>query len=342
MAFASESGMLAQSQMGVFPMPVRLSTRSALLSLAAAAVLAAGSAGAVGSPGEGIQDVPIAISTISREEIEQGGRAIDVLTTLNSVRTNPQGFAAGMGSRPTIRGIGASDWNEARNYLNDLDALPPLEFSPALNDTALLHALDIGANGLTSHTGSNGSTLGGRIRDRGMVVTMPAEELSFGQTKPTDVIIQLIVDAGVPGKPHRRDLFNPVFILGGVGCARHTQHGQVCVINLSNAPMVQAPPTSLPPATPGFNWSCPAGQNPVELDRYRSQVFGLIRAPYNSAANRPWRDELSAANVAASLGYANPTRLDMSLEPRLTLPRNLGLGFGYCAPPLPDTPPQPR
>ena len=27
--------------------------------------------------------------------------------------------------------------------------------------------------------------------------------------------------------------------------------------------------------------------------------------------------------------------------PRLTLPRNLGLGFGYCAPPLPASP-QPR
>lgn len=323
-------------------MPVRLSSRFALLPLAAAAVLAAGSAGAAGKPEETVQDVPIAIKTISREEIEQGGRAIDVLTTLNSVRTNPQGFAAGMGPRPTLRGVGAADWNEARNYLNQLDALPPLDFSPALTDTALLHALDIGARGLTSHTGSNGSTLGVRIRDRGMVATLPAEELSFGLTRPTDVILQLIVDAGVPGRPHRRDLFNPVFTLAGVGCARHTQHGQVCVINLSNAFMVQPPPTSLPPEAAGFNWSCPPGQNPVELDRYRSQVFGLIQAPYDSAANRPWRDELSAANVAASLGYAAPTRLDLSLDNRLTLPRSLGLGFGYCAPPLPEAPPAPR
>lgn len=322
-------------------MPVRLSSRFALLSTAIAAILAAGSAAAVGDPGQGLQDVPIAVATVTRDDIEQTGRAIDVLSTLNSVRTDPRGFAASMGGRPSIRGVSSGEWNEARDFLSQQDALPPLAYSPALSDIALIHANDIGVAGLTSHTGSDGSTLGGRVRGRGMVATLTAEELSFGQTRPVDVILQLIVDPGVPNRPHRGDLFNPVFTFAGVGCAKHIRHGQVCVINLSNPFMVAPAPTSLPPETPGFNWSCPAGENPVELDDWRTRVFGLVQGQYNDPATRPWRDELASANVAAALGYASPTRLDMSLEPRLTLPRNLGLGFGYCAPPLPASP-QPR
>lgn len=321
-------------------MTVRPSARLALLAAAAGSVLFSGAAGA--EPGDLLQDVPIAIATFSKDDLANSDVATDVLATLNAVRVNPKGFADEVRGRPiNIRGIGAGDRNEALNFLDGQDALPPLTYSPSLSDIAAIHARDIGVLGLTSHTGSDGSTLAGRARARGIIAPLTAEELSFGQSSGPTVIWQLIVDPNTPGRPHRRDLFNPVFTLAGVGCAPHKGFKKVCVINLSGPMMTTPPATSLPPETPGYRFTCPAGKTPVELDAWRSKVFVQIGGQYDDPATRPWRDELSSANVAASLGYAKPSRLDMSLEPRLTLPRNLGLGFGYCAPPLPEPNPPP-
>ncbi len=317
-------------------MTVRLSARFAISLSAVALALAASQGPAEGQ--EGLRDVPIAITTFTPEQLNNAGVAADVLATLNAVRADPKGFAAGVRGRPiNIRGISAADRNEALNYLDGQAPLPPLTYSPALSDIAAIHANDIGVAGLTSHTGTDGSSPGGRGRGRGIIAPLTAEELSFGQSSGRDVIWQLIVDPNTPGRPHRRDLFNPVFTFAGAGCAPHRGFNRVCVINLSGPMMTTPPPTSLPPATPGFNFTCPAGENPVELDAWRSQVFGQIRVPYNSQVNRPWRDELEAASATAVMGYTNPRTLDLTIAPLLTLDRNLGLGFGYCAPPAPPT-----
>lgn len=312
-------------------MPRRLSVRICLAVAAIGAALLAGSAGAAGNP-DSVRDVPIATTAVSREQIEQSGRAIDVLGVLSLMRSNPGGFADSLGNRSTLRGVVNDDWDEALLFLRDQDPLPAFRYSPALSDIALIHARNIGSAGLTSHTGTDGSTLGSRVRNRGMVATLTAEELSFGQTLPTNVVMQLIVDRGVPGKPHRRDLFNPVFTLAGVGCARHSKFGHVCVINLSNEFMVPPPPTSLPPSTPGFQFNCPAGTTPAELDQWRQDfMVGLNLPPHKPepARQAPTFAGFSIANEIAYQAHTNDPAF--AVKARLGIPRNLGLGFGYCS-----------
>lgn len=318
-------------------MTVRLSSRSVAPFIAALVALTFSGGDTAAAPPESIRDVPMATTAITREQIEQTGLAIDVLATLNAVRANPAGLANSMGSRPTLRGIGAADWNEARSFLNAQTPLPPLTYSPALSDIAVIHARDIGAKGLISHTGSDGSTLGVRARGRGIISTLSAEELSFGQTAARNVILQFIVDPSVPGRPHRKDLFNPVFTLAGVGCAAHSQLGQVCVVNLSNPFMVQPPPLSLPPTTSGYRFDCPAGTSAAELDAWRSSYVTSAGADSTLLAGRSpigypnWRENVASANETAYQALTNPAALNLN-GTRLDVPRNLGLGFGYCAP----------
>jgi len=326
--------------MGVV-MPARLSALACrkfiAVALGALTLVTAGDGRA--SPREGMQvEIAVPIVEVSREQIDQLGLAIDVLNELNEVRTDPQRYAAELRSRPRLRGIGSSDFNEALTFLDAQRPLPPLSYSPPLSDIALFHARDIGTQGLTSHTGSRGATMGGRFRARGLTPNMTAEELSFGQRSGADVILSLIVDAGVPGKPHRADLFNPVFIFVGAGCAPHKGMGQVCVINLSNDFMRPPPSISFAPTPENAGlFNCPAGQAPADADAIRG---GLLSAPFGSLP-RDHLEAVATANEVAqrhlevelglnfdayrSMGSApwTPQAANGSTRPRLCVPADI-------------------
>lgn len=158
-----------------------------------------------------------------------------VLAEINLLRSNPAGYADYLSG--VIPGIRRADVEAAIQVLRGTAPVPVLEFDSRLAGAAIVHANDIGPRGLTSHTGTDGSTLGGRIRAQGLNASLTAEELSYGQTRARAVVVQLVIDAGVPGAPHRRDLLNPVFRRGGVGCGPHKTYGQVCVITMSGPPL---------------------------------------------------------------------------------------------------------
>jgi hypothetical protein len=70
-----------------------------------------------------------------------------------------------------------------------------------------------------------------RIHDAGLYAMVNAEEISSGQVSAAGVVHQLIADKGVPGHPHRADLFDKMLRLAGVGC---TPDGGDTVIDLSS------------------------------------------------------------------------------------------------------------
>jgi uncharacterized protein YkwD len=59
------------------------------------------------------------------------------------------------------------------------------------------------------------------------------ENISYGTNDGRDVVIQLIVDDGVPGRGHRVNIFSPDFRLAGVACGPHPTIRTVCVINFA-------------------------------------------------------------------------------------------------------------
>jgi len=154
----------------------------------------------------------------------------EVLEQINGARTNPAAFARLLPSTP-----GAA--TEAANELQNRRPAPPLTLDERLAAAARKHAAEQGALGGHSHLGSDGSRPMERMRREGVWSMLTAEEMSLGQATAKGVVIQLIIDEGSRMRAHRSDLMNPLFTLGGVGCAPHTTYRVVCVIDLSGAPM---------------------------------------------------------------------------------------------------------
>jgi len=61
------------------------------------------------------------------------------------------------------------------------------------------------------------------------------EAIAYGPDRAEDVILQLIVDDGVPDRGHRRILFNPAYALVGAACAPHPVWRTVCVLDFARA-----------------------------------------------------------------------------------------------------------
>jgi hypothetical protein len=76
-----------------------------------------------------------------------------------------------------------------------------------------------------------------RIQATGVFSMIVAEEISVGQDAAAGVVGQLIVDAGNPSHMHRADLFSPLEMFAGVGCAANKAFHTITVIDLAGAVM---------------------------------------------------------------------------------------------------------
>ncbi len=126
---------------------------------------------------------------------------------------------------------GASAVTEAVASLGRQKALMELKWSDELAALARAHVLDTGAKGLVSHNSSTGRRFSERVA--GVVVkgkfTSAAENISYGYGNGRDVVAQLLVDDGVPGRGHRTNLLKPQLSHSGVACGYHSQYGHMCV-----------------------------------------------------------------------------------------------------------------
>lgn len=290
-------------------MPSRMRSRFGLTTGFALGVLAFAPAGAARAP-ERLAETPSAVQTVTAEQLQHSDLSLDVTALLNGVRTNPAAAGDAFSrARVSVRGLSAADRAETLAFLDGLPPRGALTYSAALSDIATIHARDIGGLGLVSHTGSDGSSMGDRFVRRGISTMLKAEELSFGETRPESVLFQLLADPGVAGRPHRMDLVNPVFTQVGVGCAKHSRHGQVCVIELSG-PFMDGPRSIVVPvAPPSGQPSCPAGQATIDLDRYRTDLLrsplifdfgGAMRGPtLGGLPHDAWRTDFARANEVA-------------------------------------------
>jgi uncharacterized protein YkwD len=73
---------------------------------------------------------------------------------------------------------------------------PPLTRSPALDDAARMHALDMAQNSFLAHTGSDGSNPGDRVSRTGYEWRVVAENVAAGQTSADDIAATWLDSAG--------------------------------------------------------------------------------------------------------------------------------------------------
>ena len=171
---------------------------------------------------------------------------IAVIEEMNRARVDPVGyaryveehrarhigdgvFACSRGRTESKEGLAAVD--EAIAFLKEeADAVSALAPSETLSRAARRHVADIGSHGLVGHEGSDGSTVKMRVEREGAWEGLLGENISFGLNDAREVVVQLIVDDGVPGRGHRTNIFNGSFRVAGVAMGSHLRYQHCCGI----------------------------------------------------------------------------------------------------------------
>ncbi len=167
---------------------------------------------------------------------------------MNLARTNPTGYVMYLEEhkrnfqgalRVWVNGRrfrlveGLSAVHEAIAFLKKAQPVATLKPSRALALSARDLAIDLGARGKDGHIGADGSTYLQRVLRYGQPSSV-GEAISFGHNTVRGVVIQLIVDDGIPDRGHRLTLFDPTYRLAGAGIAPHTVYEYVCVIDFTD------------------------------------------------------------------------------------------------------------
>jgi hypothetical protein len=170
-----------------------------------------------------------------------------VLEELNRARTNPERFAAELEARlPHYRGYvyrppgadvgvrtveGPAALREAVRVLRATKPLPPLRLSRGMSAGAADHVRDQGPVGGMGHGGRDRSTTAARVGRYGRWFGVISENIQYGRAANAhDVVADLLIDDGVPGRGHRRNALDPAIRVAGVSCGPHMTYGQMCVI----------------------------------------------------------------------------------------------------------------
>ncbi|WP_298436530.1 CAP domain-containing protein [Geobacter sp.] len=171
-----------------------------------------------------------------------------ILDELNAARTDPRAYAGHLaeyrshfkgryylvpGSRTRIvTSEGTRGVDEAIRFLRRQGPLPPLGWSDGLARAAAELVREQGASGATGH-GSGDAGMRQRIERQGEWKRTIGENVSYGPDAPRAVVMQLIIDDGVPGRGHRKNIFSPAFGVAGVACAPHPVYGTACAIDFA-------------------------------------------------------------------------------------------------------------
>jgi uncharacterized protein YkwD len=106
----------------------------------------------------------------------------------------------------------------------DLRKSKPTEIllrSATLDSLAMQHARDMGNTGKTGHTGSGGKTFSVRTRNILQSVDDIAESLQYGYDKGGDIVMDLLIDEGVSGTGHRKQILDANYKYVGIAVFPH-------------------------------------------------------------------------------------------------------------------------
>ncbi|MGH7536689.1 MAG: CAP domain-containing protein, partial [Gemmatimonadales bacterium] len=134
--------------------------------------------------------------------------------------------------RPALRTEeGAAAVREAIAVLRRTPGMGRLRWSRGLSAGARDHVHDQGPTGGMGHHGHDRSTPAARVNRYGRWRRGLAENISYGEGDAGDVVMQLLIDDGVPGRGHRTTLLYPDYHVAGVSCGPHASYRQMCVID---------------------------------------------------------------------------------------------------------------
>lgn len=121
-----------------------------------------------------------------------------------------------------------------KSLIRDLKRAKPVREISAKSDLAKMakrHRVDIGNNGISSHTGSKHQTF--KKRSKGLMRSYygMAENIGFGYNSAFENVIELLIDSDVPSLGHRKTILNGQFNCSGVSMGYHSDYGTCCVVD---------------------------------------------------------------------------------------------------------------
>lgn len=123
--------------------------------------------------------------------------------------------------------------SEAIRFLRRVKPVSPLVLSPGLCLAAADHCREQ-ATGVIGHWGSNGTNPGNRLSRYGAVSQGWAENIAYGRYSAPQIVMALIIDDGVRGRGHRKNIFNRTYDVAGAAYGPHARFGSVCSIDFAS------------------------------------------------------------------------------------------------------------
>jgi uncharacterized protein YkwD len=174
----------------------------------------------------------------------------DVVFELNKVRANPPqyakvqvaklksyyrgkiihfpGHAAGM---ITEEGVKAVD--ECYKVLLNTKPVGLLYSSAGLSKAAKELVKDQSGTGRTGHYSKGGSSPFDRMNHYGKWLYTAAENIDYGYNQADLIVLSILVDDGVPGRGHRKNIFNNSFKVIGVASGTHKVYRDMFVMDFA-------------------------------------------------------------------------------------------------------------
>ncbi|MDR1469362.1 MAG: CAP domain-containing protein [Spirochaetaceae bacterium] len=173
----------------------------------------------------------------------------DVILEMNKVRNNPKKYAERY-IQPTLKYYngknyeepghitivtqeGAAAVNACISALSKSKSAGVLSAEKGIWLAAKDHAIDQSKTGRTGHDGSDGSDPFTRMKRYGGYNTA-GENCAYGPNTGRDIVVQFLVDDGVPSRGHRKNIMNAAFSQTGVSVQTHPEFRYCCVIDYAN------------------------------------------------------------------------------------------------------------
>ena len=125
------------------------------------------------------------------------------------------------GQADLITQEGVKAWIEAKDAFASQPSLPELQWSDGLALAAQDHCSDVGAKGVVSHDGSDGSKVWHRMERYGKGAGTLGENLSFGNSRGDEYMTSLWIDDGVADRGHRSAITNKAYTKVGIAYCPH-------------------------------------------------------------------------------------------------------------------------
>lgn len=156
-----------------------------------------------------------------------------VILIMNLVRLYPEKFRDEV-LKPYVEFSAIKKNKYYNSLLQDLkSAKPTTPIKPhkTLYDEASEHAISMGKKGKTGHNSASGKSFNSRMKPLLDDFASVGENCQYGYNTAIAIVIDLLIDDGIPSLGHRKNIMNSNFQYAGVRIAYHKNYTYNCVID---------------------------------------------------------------------------------------------------------------